>query len=200
MFCCVVLFFLFQAEDGIRDIGVTGVQTCALPIYMLEGWIAHYNSSFDIERNNRDRAVPDEGVQVRGALGDGLLCLFLFRDIRHQDIEGDEPAVCVRAANRGTLYPSNEVVLPDDPDVKDRGIFPMKQVLHQGEGSRAIFLVNHWEQKTGISRELFRSVPRQGFATGAEQRTDELPIHELNATNKVRHRPHQAAIAPFALL
>src|SRR3712207_6992830 len=24
--------FLFQAEDGMRDIGVTGVQTCALPI------------------------------------------------------------------------------------------------------------------------------------------------------------------------
>src|SRR5947209_9179009 len=28
---CIVFFF-FQAEDGIRDIGVTGVQTCALPI------------------------------------------------------------------------------------------------------------------------------------------------------------------------
>src|SRR3712207_9520537 len=28
-----VLFF-FQAEDGIRDIGVTGVQTCALPILL----------------------------------------------------------------------------------------------------------------------------------------------------------------------
>src|SRR5215217_7094390 len=27
-----ILFFFFQAEDGIRDIGVTGVQTCALPI------------------------------------------------------------------------------------------------------------------------------------------------------------------------
>src|SRR3712207_1644837 len=27
------LFFFFQAEDGIRDIGVTGVQTCALPIF-----------------------------------------------------------------------------------------------------------------------------------------------------------------------
>src|SRR5947209_19416534 len=27
-------FFFFQAEDGIRDIGVTGVQTCALPIYL----------------------------------------------------------------------------------------------------------------------------------------------------------------------
>src|SRR5699024_11266912 len=26
-------FFFFQAEDGIRDRNVTGVQTCALPIY-----------------------------------------------------------------------------------------------------------------------------------------------------------------------
>src|SRR5206468_6813686 len=26
-------FFFFQAEDGIRDLIVTGVQTCALPIY-----------------------------------------------------------------------------------------------------------------------------------------------------------------------
>src|SRR2546426_10988350 len=28
-------FFFFQAEDGIRDYKVTGVQTCALPIYPL---------------------------------------------------------------------------------------------------------------------------------------------------------------------
>src|SRR3712207_322442 len=33
--CRLVLFvfFFFQAEDGIRDIDVTGVQTCALPIF-----------------------------------------------------------------------------------------------------------------------------------------------------------------------
>ena len=30
----VVVFFFFQAEDGIRDDLVTGVQTCALPIYI----------------------------------------------------------------------------------------------------------------------------------------------------------------------
>src|SRR5437867_13187551 len=29
--CCLIFFF--QAEDGIRDRTVTGVQTCALPIY-----------------------------------------------------------------------------------------------------------------------------------------------------------------------
>src|SRR2546430_4435460 len=28
-----MFFFFFQAEDGIRDLTVTGVQTCALPIY-----------------------------------------------------------------------------------------------------------------------------------------------------------------------
>ena len=29
----MLIFFFFQAEDGIRDVAVTGVQTCALPIY-----------------------------------------------------------------------------------------------------------------------------------------------------------------------
>src|SRR6266496_53455 len=29
----VVIYFFFQAEDGIRDLYVTGVQTCALPIW-----------------------------------------------------------------------------------------------------------------------------------------------------------------------
>src|SRR5207249_9723458 len=29
--------FFFQAEDGIRDRNVTGVQTCALPIYLAQG-------------------------------------------------------------------------------------------------------------------------------------------------------------------
>src|SRR5690606_39393772 len=31
-------FFFFQAEDGIRDFHVTGVQTCALPISMPSSW------------------------------------------------------------------------------------------------------------------------------------------------------------------
>src|SRR3712207_8946655 len=33
--------FFFQAEDGIRDIGVTGVQTCALPIWITPEFIIH---------------------------------------------------------------------------------------------------------------------------------------------------------------
>src|SRR3989304_152638 len=32
--CVLSSFVFFQAEDGIRDVAVTGVQTCALPIYL----------------------------------------------------------------------------------------------------------------------------------------------------------------------
>src|SRR2546427_7682916 len=37
MLSCLLcfFFFFFQAEDGIRDLTVTGVQTCALPIYLV---------------------------------------------------------------------------------------------------------------------------------------------------------------------
>src|SRR2546430_9721362 len=35
-FCALTCgFFFFQAEDGIRDLTVTGVQTCALPISLV---------------------------------------------------------------------------------------------------------------------------------------------------------------------
>src|SRR5437763_7645264 len=42
-----VFFFFFQAEDGIRDTSVTGVQTCALPIYTLA--VRHF-ARFSLER------------------------------------------------------------------------------------------------------------------------------------------------------
>src|SRR5207302_2297404 len=34
------IFFFFQAEDGIRDFHVTGVQTCALPIFTRESKVS----------------------------------------------------------------------------------------------------------------------------------------------------------------
>src|SRR2546422_4865702 len=46
-------FFFFQAEDGIRDVAVTGVQTCALPISLSTalaglagGLFAYYHISY----------------------------------------------------------------------------------------------------------------------------------------------------------
>src|SRR5947209_20562954 len=42
------MIFFFQAEDGIRDIGVTGVQTCALPIFTRRVELSE-NCSFKVE-------------------------------------------------------------------------------------------------------------------------------------------------------
>src|SRR5262249_56283908 len=48
-----VAFFFFQAEDGIRDWSVTGVQTCALPIS------ASASSAHD-QRRRAGRSAADE--------------------------------------------------------------------------------------------------------------------------------------------
>src|SRR5256886_5336527 len=55
-------FFFFQAEDGIRDLTVTGVQTCALPI------------SSGGRARDRGSAGPPLGV------GDGLFHLWPHRE------------------------------------------------------------------------------------------------------------------------
>src|SRR2546430_7310080 len=49
-----LVFFFFQAEDGIRDLTVTGVQTCALPIFLASG------SSFP-------RSLPADGSGAQSA-------------------------------------------------------------------------------------------------------------------------------------
>src|SRR5438046_9702533 len=53
-------FFFFQAEDGIRDWSVTGVQTCALPISALLGAVA-LDSLFLAADPVAKRLVPVEG-------------------------------------------------------------------------------------------------------------------------------------------
>src|SRR5260370_18009935 len=42
-----VLFFFFQAEDGIRDSSVTGVQTCALPISPVVGQVVTLSATMN---------------------------------------------------------------------------------------------------------------------------------------------------------
>src|SRR6266446_5311959 len=53
-----MFFFFFQAEDGIRDYKVTGVQTCALPI-LREPEIQIGNSANECGKEYRLRHVPN---------------------------------------------------------------------------------------------------------------------------------------------
>src|SRR5204862_6009367 len=54
-------FFFFQAEDGIRDLYVTGVQTCALPIYAI-GAVARTLISMAFENKPFYRVTGYSGV------------------------------------------------------------------------------------------------------------------------------------------
>src|SRR5688572_33083441 len=66
-----MLVFFFQAEDGIRDLTVTGVQTCALPICSAPGSTVHCSSTAESTRSpsyctgclGEDRTVTDRAVQ-----------------------------------------------------------------------------------------------------------------------------------------
>src|SRR5205823_6683630 len=58
------IFFFFQAEDGIRDKLVTGVQTCALPIFPDDvELMVDYNQALTfVQALERGRALDSEGV------------------------------------------------------------------------------------------------------------------------------------------
>src|SRR2546430_12150952 len=58
-----ILLFFFQAEDGIRDLTVTGVQTCALPIsrglfLTGEAPARHWLPAARLHRRQRPRHLP----------------------------------------------------------------------------------------------------------------------------------------------
>src|SRR2546430_13627074 len=59
--CIGSLFFFFQAEDGIRDLTVTGVQTCALPIF------AHLSYTSFRSHSEAFLAYRDRNGQLRAA-------------------------------------------------------------------------------------------------------------------------------------
>ena len=77
LFVICFFFFFFQAEDGIRDHCVTGVQTCALPIYAMRAapadpgtaWRGWRRASWASDGPRRLRATgtrwPDPAVPLR---------------------------------------------------------------------------------------------------------------------------------------
>src|SRR3712207_4936322 len=66
-------FFFFQAEDGIRDIGVTGVQTCALPICALGPTSRTASISPDVNDPGARNVTYDELVEAYLSQADGLV-------------------------------------------------------------------------------------------------------------------------------
>src|SRR3712207_1332460 len=83
------MFFFFQAEDGIRDIGVTGVQTCALPIYVRTANAARTSLSRALDVSFAGGSVMGMGVAGLAVLGLGsLFILFYYMFVDGTDSTG----------------------------------------------------------------------------------------------------------------
>src|SRR5437867_9619757 len=75
---CLMFFFFFQAEDGIRDRTVTGVQTCALPISLTELAAAPTTNSVSV-------IVYDNGTPSLSATQTFLVTVYLPPTIRSEE-------------------------------------------------------------------------------------------------------------------
>src|SRR2546430_9598230 len=61
----VVLLFFFQAEDGIRDLTVTGVQTCALPISG-KSWAFYHDMLRQLWDEARHSLLGEVALEAKG--------------------------------------------------------------------------------------------------------------------------------------
>src|SRR3989475_6403554 len=102
-------FFFFQAEDGIRDLTVTGVQTCALPISPPD--LARWRRERFLRRTRRTKTAPGpRGRPVGGPTSDSEN-RFPLKKLRSNDtcrasdnppeIAGGKPYVAFRSTGRG---------------------------------------------------------------------------------------------------
>src|SRR5256885_9591364 len=66
MYLILSLFFFFQAEDGIRDYKVTGVQTCALPISQIGRFRGHLVAGVDYLTGIRASRPPSVEERIHG--------------------------------------------------------------------------------------------------------------------------------------
>src|SRR5215510_16371975 len=113
-------FFFFQAEDGIRDGHVTGVQTCALPIsYLSIGERTNANGSKAF-REAMLAGRYDDCVEIaRGQTRDGAHMLDLCVDYVGRDGAADMAELAARFATSSTL----PVMLDStEPDVLRTGL------------------------------------------------------------------------------
>src|SRR2546427_10227357 len=77
-----IFFFFFQAEDGIRDLTVTGVQTCALPI-LYQDAIAR---AFELGVNMIDTAINYRHQRSERAIRTALAAAVRRGAIRRDEI------------------------------------------------------------------------------------------------------------------
>src|SRR2546422_7778871 len=102
MGCVLFFFFFFQAEDGIRDVAVTGVQTCALPIFMvveddaslaelLAYGLQARGDRFRAYRNGRDALRDRKSTRLNSSHGYISYAVFCLKKKNRRTVPGRSP-------------------------------------------------------------------------------------------------------------
>src|SRR2546430_5876432 len=114
--CCNRLLFFFQAEDGIRDLTVTGVQTCALPIlgrpadrlFVGKNRRAHATRSFAAGEGarNEDRQLAEERSYRLDPVPSPIREYRFWRS--HSEIRADESAGLRSRMHGRNLFPAEK--------------------------------------------------------------------------------------------
>src|SRR5690606_12251005 len=121
---CLIFYFFFQAEDGIRDFHVTGVQTCALPI------------SITLGRNSIDgrHDVPMYLVMVGGPAN---VAAELDRPIAHASLDPIYPNPVIETATVSFSLPVGSDVSVVVYDALGREVAALADGYHMA-GSHAV--------------------------------------------------------------
>src|SRR2546430_4426782 len=98
---CDVIFFFFQAEDGIRDLTVTGVQTCALPIWPRVG---RREIHLRLNGGNRRVEVEDQTLLIELVRSLGLVGTKLSCDTQVCGARSEERRVGKECRSRWSPY------------------------------------------------------------------------------------------------
>src|SRR2546430_9012567 len=95
----LVCFFFFQAEDGIRDLTVTGVQTCALPIFELMD-TPEFQRLRGIKQLGTAYLVFPSAVHTRfeHSLGTSWMAHRILQSVRRNYTVSDDDARLIRVA------------------------------------------------------------------------------------------------------
>src|SRR3989454_6643272 len=176
----LLFFFFFQAEDGIRDYKVTGVQTCALPIYgsyvrrRAQGnTLLKFSAAPEIEATNRSE------VQSSGAeFPSGKYQVYFEGEDRNQS------AVVATFWTKGeSLY--GTFIAPDgDYGLLVGNLSGGKVQLNRFTGWQAIAMT--LEEKTGMwsGNYFFQNDKPRGFLLSPRPNIDSSPLPNRQTTMK----------------
>src|SRR5439155_121145 len=156
-------FFFFQAEDGIRDGHVTGVQTCALPIFFGGNDRLAQRQNAPVLREYEDIILEDDGAHARVRTHDTLQHLYTFFCIEPRNARDTSLGLVQEVRGRAESATHGAVVERDQAHRADLGKSRLASRLRR-QGADAV--------------RLFEPVPvaavRHLFIGRAEDRVPQL--------------------------